>query len=130
MEFYSYGAQIPLSVVEISYQMIQSESFDIYSSDQQDVELDQYSIPNWVTSPTISYDYLNDFSNNCGEVMALWESPWGDMHHWSSFLPYLERVEKDMHTLISTDIVDQPQSPILTRDVLSKGNLGNISNTI
>ena len=59
--------------------------------------------------------------------MSLGEWPWEDIHHQASFLPDLTTIEKDIKSIVSNDIVQHPQTPILTEDVLFEGNLANIS---
>ena len=64
------------------------------------------------------------------EMLSIEEAPWDDNHHRSSFLPILDEIEKDIHSIFPTDIVNCPQSLILTQDTISEGNLENISHTI
>jgi vancomycin resistance protein YoaR len=64
------------------------------------------------------------------EMLSIDEVPWDDNHHRSSFLPPLEEIQEDIHSIFPPDVVDSPQSPILTQDTISEGNLGNISSTI
>ena len=64
------------------------------------------------------------------EMLSIKEPPWDDNHHRSSFLPSLDEIEKYISSIFPRDIVDSPQSPILTQDTISEGNLGNISHTI
>jgi hypothetical protein len=65
------------------------------------------------------------------EMLSIDEVPWDDNHHRSSFLPPLEEIQEDIHSIPPPpDVVDSPQSPILTQDTISEGNLGNISSTI
>ena len=64
------------------------------------------------------------------EILSIEEAPWDDNHYHSSFLPSLDDIEKDISSIFPTNIVDTPQSLILTQDIISKGNLGNISHTI
>ena len=59
--------------------------------------------------------------------MSLEEMPWEDYHHRSSFLPPFHMVEDHFTSTISSDIVLNPQSPILTRSFNSEGNLCNIT---
>jgi hypothetical protein len=85
-----------------------------------DVELDQYSLPNWVVSPSTSHDFINNvlpLDEAIMESMALGDRPWEDSHNGSFFLPDSERVEKHIQTLVSTHLVDHPQSLIYTQDV-------------
>jgi hypothetical protein len=64
------------------------------------------------------------------EMLSIDEVPCDDNHHRSSFLPPLEEIQEDIHSIFPPNIVDSPQSPILTHDTTFEGNLGNISYTI
>ena len=64
------------------------------------------------------------------EVMSLDEMPSKDHHHRSSFLPHFHMVEEKFTSDVSSDIVSDPQSSILTCDVESECNLSKITNTI
>jgi hypothetical protein len=54
----SYGASMPLTLVDISYQVIQSTSVCSDLDSPQDVESDQYPRPSWAITPLPSF---NDF---------------------------------------------------------------------
>lgn len=62
--------------------------------------------------------------------MSLEELFCTDHHHLSSFLLNLATVDINIVSLVPPEMVDMPQSPILTHDVLSEGNLGNITLTM
>ena len=62
--------------------------------------------------------------------MSLEEMPWKNHHHRSSFLPPFHMVEDQVTSMVSSDIVLNPQSLILTRSVDSEGNLYNITKTM
>ena len=64
------------------------------------------------------------------EVMSLDEIPWKYHHHRSSFLPHFHMVEHKFAIVVSSDIVTDPQSLMLTCDVEFEGNLCNITKTI
>jgi hypothetical protein len=64
------------------------------------------------------------------EMLSIDDVPWDDNHHQSSFLLPLEEIHKDIHSVFPPDVTDSPQSPILTQDTLSEGNMGNISTMI
>jgi hypothetical protein len=64
------------------------------------------------------------------EIISIEEVPWDDKHHRSSFLPSLDKIEKDIHSIIVDGVVDSPQFPILTQDITYEGNLGKISSMI
>ena len=55
------------------------------------------------------------------------ESVWEDHHHRSSFLPNTSSTDNDFVSLLGTDIVDIPQTPVLLQDFDSEGNLCNIT---
>ena len=61
--------------------------------------------------------------------MSANELVWEDHHHRSSFLPNATSLCFDLESLISTDIVTYPQTPILLQNTESKGNLCNITKT-
>jgi hypothetical protein len=42
----------------------------------------------------------------------------------------LEEIHQDIRSVFPPDVTEAPQSPILTQDTLSEGNMGNISTTI
>ena len=64
------------------------------------------------------------------EVVSLEEISWEYYHHRSSFLPPCHMVEDHFTSTVSSDIVPNPQPPILTRSVDSEGNLCNITKTM
>ena len=59
--------------------------------------------------------------------MSLDKMPWKDYHYRSSFLPPCHMVEDHFTSMVSSDIITNPQSPILTHSVDSEGNLCNIT---
>jgi hypothetical protein len=63
------------------------------------------------------------------EMLSIDDFPWDDNHHRSSFLPPLEEIQ-DIRSIFPPDVTEAPQSPILTQDALSEGNMGNISTTV
>ena len=64
------------------------------------------------------------------DVMSLEEIPWKYHHHRSSLLPPICVIEEHFALAVSSDVVTDPQSPILTCNVESKGNLCNITKTM
>ena len=62
--------------------------------------------------------------------MNISERPWEDMHHRSSFLsnPYSLEVKPEIFYL--DDDMERYQCPVQTHNMLSEGNLTNISKTI
>ena len=64
------------------------------------------------------------------EFMSIDEMPWKDHHHRYSFLPPYHMVEEHFSLAASSDIIMDPQSPILTQAVEFEGNLCNITKTM
>ena len=64
------------------------------------------------------------------ETMSLEELPWGDGHHRSSFMPSLGAMTNCLERY-ATQVPTPPlQTPILTHEVFSEGNLSNITQTV
>ena len=106
---------------------------DLTINDHFLVALDHYHMPYWLEHPSPSLDYLSHTlptDESIMEFMSLDEMPWEDYHHRSSFLPPCHMVEDQFTSMVSSDIVLNPQSLILTRSVDSEGNLCNITKTI
>ena len=61
------------------------------------------------------------------EIMSVDEHVWEDHHHTSSFLPNANSVDSNFGSLISIDIVKNPQMHVLLQGTDSKGNLYNIT---
>jgi hypothetical protein len=90
-------------------------------------------MPSWLNSLSSAFDYISQIfpsDESIMEMLSIDEVPWDDNHHRSSFLPPLEEIQEDIHSIFPPDVVDFPQSPILTQDTISEGNLGNISSTV
>ena len=64
------------------------------------------------------------------EIMSPDESLWEDSHHWSLFLPNADLVDSYFVYIISSDMVEYPQMPVLLEGFDSEGNLYNITKTI
>ena len=125
------GDAMPLNIAKERYVAIQAAS-DAPVCDESHLTTSD-SLPDWLKStPSSSDHFLKIFPSDKSilEVMSLGEQPWEDIHHRSSFLPDLTTVEKDIKSIVSTDIVQHPQTPILNGDVLSERNLANIYVTL
>ena len=61
--------------------------------------------------------------------MSANEPVWEDHCHRSSFLPNSNSTDPDFVTLISSDIVKNPQTLVLLQGTDSEGNLCNITQT-
>ena len=120
------------SPFEEMYNAIQDSS-DPTINDHFLVASNRYHMPYWLEHPSPSLNYLSHTlptDESIMEVMLLDEMPWEYYHHRSSFLPPCNMVENHFSPMVSSDIVLNPQSPILTRSVDSEGNLCNITKTI
>jgi hypothetical protein len=122
---------MPLIPVEASYVVIQSAS---PSSDDRHLSApDTYLMSSWLNSLTSAFDYISQIfpsDESIMEIISIDDVPWDDNHHLSSFLPPLEEIQEDIYSIFPPDVVNFPQSPILTQDTISEGNLGNIASTV
>jgi hypothetical protein len=108
LEFNALGDVMPLSVVEDSYDAIQSASLSL--DDQHLLASNTYSLPSWLDSLSFSFNYiLLIFPSNESimEMINIEEVPWDENHHQSSFLLNLEKIEEDIHSI-------SPPSPMLS----------------
>jgi hypothetical protein len=131
LEFDTLGDTMPLSPAEVEYDVIQYSSTS--PDDQHLLAYKSYFLPSWLYSLSSTFDYiLRIFPSNESimEMLNIKEAPWDDNNHSSSFLPSLDDIEKYISSIFPTNIVDAPQSLILTHDTISEENLGNISQTI
>jgi hypothetical protein len=123
LEFNALGDTMSLSPIEASYTSIQSASPS--SDDQHILAPDTYSMPSWLNSLTSALDYIYQIfssENSIMEILRIDDVPWDDNHHRSSFIPPLEEIQEDIHSIFLPDVVDFPQSPILTQGTISEGN--------
>lgn len=119
---------MPLSPAEVNYveiiSVVNSTSCDSHISK---ISLDMYSHSPWLVTLE-SFDPLAEtFLADEGimEIMSLEEPPWIDTHHRSSFLRH--------PTVMSTSFEESSSPfppPTVTHEVWSKGNLGNITQTM
>jgi hypothetical protein len=115
LEFDALGDVMPLSPVEASYDAIQYAS--PFLDDQDLLASNAYSLPSWLNSLSSSFDYISHIfpsNESIMEMLSIDEVPWDENHHRSSFLPTLEEIQEDIHSIFPPDVVDSPQSPILT----------------
>jgi hypothetical protein len=131
LEFDALGDTIPLSPFEASYNSIQSASPSL--DDQHPLASNTYLFPSWLDSLSSTFYYILQIfpsDESIMEMLSIEEAPWDDNHHRSSFLLSLDEIDKDIDCIFPDSVVDSLQSPILTHDTTSEGNLGNISSTI
>jgi hypothetical protein len=131
LEFDTLGDTIPHSPIEAEYDTIQYASPS--PDDQHLLASTTYSLSSWLDSlSSIFYYILHIFPSyeSIMEMLGIKDAPWNDNHNCSSFISSLDDTEKDISSIFPSDIIDSTQYPILTRDTISEGNLGNISSTI
>ena len=68
-------------------------------------------------------------NENIREILSSNELPWDDLHHRSSFLPDLDKLENDFSSIFSINYVKEPQNPTSIIHSDSEKKLGNISTT-
>jgi hypothetical protein len=110
-----YGNRMPLSLVELAYQAIQSAIRSPHSL------LD--------TSPD-PFHVVFHTDEMIMTVMSMKDTPWDDGNHHSILFLELETIESYQRILNPSIVVTIPLVSEPTRDVLYEGNLGNISPTI
>jgi hypothetical protein len=131
MEFDVLSDTMPLSPAEAAYVAIQSASPS--SNNSHSLAPDAYSVPSWLDSLSSVVDYISQIfpsDKYIMEILSIDDLTWDDNHHRSSFLPPLEKIHQDICSVFPLDVTDTPQSPILTQDTFSEGNMGNISTMI
>jgi hypothetical protein len=131
MEFDVLGDTMPLSLSKATYVAIQYASPSL--NNPHLLAPYAYSMPSWLDSLSSVIDYISHIfpsDESIMEILSIDNVPWDDNHHRSSFLPPLEEIHNDIHSVFTPDVTHSPQSPILTQDTLSKGNMGNISTMI
>jgi hypothetical protein len=127
------GMAMPLSAVEIAYQVVLDSSVDPDPVTSPTDEEDPVLRPVWATSSSCSHDFLDETlpsDEAILEAMNGSERPWDDMHHRSYFLPSLERIEQDDFRSTLSEIVGHAIVPLDTHDIYAEGNMASISPTI
>jgi len=115
LEFDTLGDIMPLSPAEAKYDAIQSASPSL--DDQHLVVPNSYSLPSWLNSLSSTFDYILRFfpsDESIMEIISIEESPWDDNHHCSYFLLSLDENEENIQSMFSSNIVDNPESLILS----------------
>jgi hypothetical protein len=131
LEFDVLSDTMPLSLAEAVYVAIQSASPS--PNESNSLAPDAYSMPSWLDSLSSAVDYISHIfpsDESIMEMLSIDDLPWDDNHHRSSFLLSLEEIQQDIHSVFPPDVANALQSPILTQDAFSKGNMGNISTMI
>jgi hypothetical protein len=106
---------VPLSLVELAYQAIQSETSSPHSL------LDMSLYPFHVVFHT---------DDMIIKIMSMEDTPWDDGHHRSILFLEPETIESYQRISNLSTVAIFPYVPQPTHNVLYEGNLGNISPTI
>jgi hypothetical protein len=117
------GMAMPLSAVEIVYQVVLDSSVDLDPITSPTDEEDPVLKPVWATSLSCSHDCLDEtfpLDEAIIEAMNGSDKPWDDMHHRSYFLPELARIEQDDFRSTLSEIVGHIVVPLDTHDIYVK----------
>jgi len=114
-DFFPYNDCMPLSLVELTYQSIQSKTSS--SPSLCDTSLDPFH----VIFPT---------DEMIMSVMYMEETPWDDGHHCSILFLEIETIESYQQILTPSIVVVISFVPEPTHNVFYEGNLSSISPTI
>jgi hypothetical protein len=127
------GMAMPLSIAEISYQVVLDSSVNPNLVNSPMDEEDPVLRPVWTTSLSCSHDFFDEsFPSDEAIIEAMngSEKPWDDMHHRSYFLRELERIEKDDFRSPLSEIVSHVVVPLDTHNIYAEGNMESISPTV
>ena len=105
---------------------------DIPEQRDHHVAPDAYPSPYWLHENNQFIDYLSlnlPSDESIMEAMSVDDLPWKYGHHRSSFFPDIQNVEDLLPSMVPPDATSSPQTPVLTRHVLSEGNILNITAT-
>jgi hypothetical protein len=123
------GMAMPLSAIEIAYQVVLDSSADNDLLPRRQDEEDPILRPVWATSLSCSHDFLDETLPSEEAIIKAMngsDKPWDDMHHHSYFLPELERIEQDDFRSTLSEIVGHAIAPLDTHDIYAKGNMASI----
>jgi hypothetical protein len=124
---------MPLSAVEIAYQVVLDSSTDLDLVTSLTGEEDPILEPLWATSSSCSHDFLDEtFPSDEAIIEAIngSDKPWDDMYHHSYFLPELSRIEQDDFRSTLREIVGHVVVPLDTHNIYVEGNMVSISPTV
>jgi hypothetical protein len=127
------GMAMPLSTMDIVYQVILDSFADLDLVTSLTDEEDIIFRPMWATSFSCSHDFIDGnfpLEEAIIEAMNGSDRPWDDMHHRSYFLPDLERSEQNEFQSTLSDIVGHTVVPLNTHDIYAEGNMVSIYSTI
>jgi hypothetical protein len=127
------GMAMPLSVEDISYQVVLDSSTDPDPITSQTNEEDPVLEPMWDTFSSCSHECLNETlpsDEAIIESMNGSEKHWDDMHHRSYFLLDLSRIKQDEFRYTLSEIVDHAVVPLDMHKIHVEGNMASISPTV
>jgi hypothetical protein len=127
------GMAMPLSTVEIAYQVVLDSSVDLDLVTSQTGEEDPFLDPVWATSSSFSHDCLDDTlpsDESIIEAMNGFDKTWDDMHYHSYFLPEIARIKQDDFRSTLSEIDGHGIVPLDMHDIYAEGNMASISPTI
>ena len=90
-------------------------------------------LPAWEVESSHIHDYVDSIfpsDEAIIEAMSGVEPPWEELHHRSSFLPKLDRLECEDFREILSERIGSPVVPLSSPGPMDDGNMENISSTI
>jgi hypothetical protein len=100
LEFDVLDDTMPLSLAEATYIAIQYVSPS--PENPHSLAPDAYLMPSWLDSLSSAIDYISQIFPSGESIMEMFgidDMPWDDNHHRSSFLPPLEEIRIDIHSV-------------------------------
>jgi hypothetical protein len=125
------GMAMPLSIVEVAYNIVQQASTNPDLAPPQ--ELDPVLEPIWAQDSLTTYDPLDlvfPSDEVILEAMTGPDRPWDDLHHRSYFLPELKRIEAGEFVTTMNGDAPCPINPLAMHEIYVEGNMESIAETI
>jgi hypothetical protein len=125
------GMAIPLSMIEVAYNIVQQASSDPDLTPPQ--ELDPVLEAIWAQGSlaiTIFLVPVVPLDEAIIEALTGLDRPWDDLHHRSYFLLELRRIEVGEFVLTMTGYRPCLINPLATHTIYTEGNMVNITETI
>jgi hypothetical protein len=125
------GMAMPLSGVEVVYNIVQQASIDPDLTLAQ--ELDPVLNPIWAQGSLVatnSLDLVFPLDEVILEALTSLDRPWDDLHHRSYFLLELRRIEVGEFVLTMTGDRSCPINPQAMHTVYAEGNMESINKMV
>jgi hypothetical protein len=109
LEFNVLSDTMPLNPAEAAYVAIQSASPS--SNNSYSLAPNAFLMPSWLDSLSSAVNYISHIFPSdelIMEMLSIDDLPWDDNHHRSSFLPPLEEIHKDTHSVFPPDVTNAP----------------------